>query len=150
MDHQIRPVHRSDVQSITTCVIAAYEHYTARIGKPPGPMLDDYAAIIEQHLVWVVCHGEHVVGLVVLIEQEDGILLDNVAVHPEYQGQGIGGQLMGFAEKKALALGYQELELYTHVKMTENIEIYRKLGYVEVERRIERGYERVYMCKRLI
>jgi len=137
MIHQIRPALASDVQSMTACVRAAYAHYTERIGKPPGPMLDDYAEVIEQHLVWVICSGEQVAGLIVLMEQEQGMLLDNVAVHPDYQGQGIGRQLMDLAEAEARRLGYHEIQLYTHIKMDENIEIYGKRGYVEVERRVE-------------
>ncbi len=45
--------------------------------------------------------------------------------------------------------GFAHLDLYTHEAMTENIELYRKLGYVETERRMEKGYRRVYMRKTL-
>jgi hypothetical protein len=33
--------------------------------------------------------------------------------------------------------------------MTENISLYRRVGFVETERVSEKGYERVYMTKRL-
>lgn len=33
---------------------------------------------------------------------------------------------------------------------TENIRLYQNLDYVEFERRRERGYDRVYMQKRLM
>lgn len=35
------------------------------------------------------------------------------------------------------------LHLYTNEKMTENLSIYPKLGYVEVGRRTENGFNRV-------
>ena len=39
--------------------------------------------------------------------------------------------------------------MYTHQRVAEYIAIYANLGYEEIERRIERGYPRVYMRKRL-
>ena len=45
--------------------------------------------------------------------------------------------------------GYSNIQLYTHEMMTENITIYSKMGYVEVARRSEKGYERMYMNKQL-
>ncbi len=145
----IRPAQTEDLEQITACVTAAYEHYIPRIGKPPGPMLDDYAEIVAQHSVWVAVAGDRVAGVVVLMEKADGILLDNIAVHPTYQGQGIGRRLMDVAEDAARRRGYAEIELYTHVKMAENVAIYEKMGYVETARRTVRGYARIYMRKRL-
>ena len=77
------------------------------------------------------------------------MLLDNVAVHPDRQGQGLGRQLMAFAENEAAKQEYSSLELYTHESMTENIGRYESLGYVETDRRTESGYRRVYMRKDL-
>ena len=139
----------ADAPQVASCVEAAYQHYIARIGKPPGPMLDDYVKIISQHLVWIIKHEGQVVGLIVLMEKEGGMLLDNVAVHPAYQGQGVGRRLMAFAEREARQRGFDDLHLYTHEKMSENLKIYEKLGFVETERRSESGYERIYMKKSL-
>lgn len=110
-------------------------------------MLEDYGEVVRRHRVFVLEHGGRVAGVVVLVRKEDGLLLDNVAVRPEYQGRGYGRQLIAFAEAEARRQGLAELELYTHERMVENIEMYRRLGYVETERRKERGYDRVYMRK---
>ena len=135
---------------IAGCAMAAYQHYIARIGKPPRPMLDDYAEIIDQHLVWVVKDGGRVVGFVVLVGQGIEMLLDNVAVHPDYQGNGLGKWLLAFAEAEAQRRGFSAITLYTHETMVENIKLYQKLGYVVTERRVEHGYRRVYMKKQLV
>ncbi len=145
----IRRAQPVDAKQVALCVAAAYQPYIARIGKLPGPMLADYAEIIAQHLVWVVEDKARIIGLVVLMQKTNGILLDNVAVHPEYQGLGLGKQLLAFAETEARQRGFTEINLYTHQKMTENINLYLKLGYVETERRTERGYKRIYMKKAL-
>jgi hypothetical protein len=41
------------------------------------------------------------------------------------------------------------VHLYTNEKMTDNLSIYPKLGYVEVARRTENGFNRVYFEKSL-
>jgi len=43
----IRPAGPEDVEAVRQIVRAAYGHYVARLGKPPGPMLDDYGQRIR-------------------------------------------------------------------------------------------------------
>ena len=130
-------------------VHAAYRHYIARIGKPPGPMLDDYAQRIADGQAWVLEDGGRIVGILVLEETPAGFLLDNIAVLPECQGKGHGRVLMEFAEAEARRRGFGEIHLYTHALMTENIALYRRIGFVETHRVSEKGYDRVYMTKQL-
>ncbi len=137
----------ADVTAIQRCVNAAYHPYIERLGKPPGPMLDDYERVVKQHHAYVAESEGEIAGLVVLIEQVSGILLDNVAVDPAHQGKGIGRQLVEFAETKARELGYLYLDLYTHELMAENIAMYKRMGYTETDRRTEKGFQRVYMRK---
>ena len=112
-------------------------------------MLDDYDRVVRDHRAYVVEEGGEVVGALVLIEKDGGLLLDNVAVLPSRLGEGIGRRLMEHAESEARRLGYGHLDLYTHERMTENTAMYERIGYVEVDRRTEHGLPRVYMRKRL-
>ena len=146
----IRPATPSDRAAVEEVVRAAYSIYIARIGKSPGPMLDDYAKLIADEAVSVFEVDGAIAGLIVLLPAPDHLLLDNVAVHPERQGGGIGRRLIAFAESEARRLGYRELRLYTHETMTENIALYRRLGFVEAGRGHEAGYDRVFMTKPLI
>ena len=52
-ESRIRPATAADVPAIAEIVDQAYRHYIDRIGKPPGPMLDDYAARVSEGAVWV-------------------------------------------------------------------------------------------------
>ncbi len=79
----------------------------------------------------------------------EGFLLDNIAVLPDWQGKGHGRALIEFAESEARRRGWQELRLYTHALMTENIALYRRIGFTETRRVSEMGYDRIYMTKRL-
>jgi len=86
----IRRARSSDATAMKSCVEAAYRHYIARIGKPPGPMLDDYSKVTQQHEAFVAEEKGEIVGVLVLVRQHSGMLLDNVAVHPDFQGKGLG------------------------------------------------------------
>lgn len=145
----IRPASPADRAAVEDLVRRAYQPYVARLGKPPGPMLDDYASRIDAGQVWVMQRGSGIVGVLVLDRSAGGFLLDNVAVAPEAQGQGLGRELIGFAEAQARRLGASSIRLYTHVLMVENVARYRRLGFVETGRGDENGYRRVYMAKRL-
>jgi GNAT superfamily N-acetyltransferase len=146
----IRQAVASDCAAIEAIVQAAYSGYVGRIGKPPGPMLDDYPKLIEAGAVSVLQEADGgITALIVLLAKSDHLLLDNVAVRPDRQGQGLGRRLIAFAESEARRLGHTELRLYTHEKMTENIALYGRLGFVETGRRREAGYDRLFMRKSL-
>ena len=76
-------------------------------------------------------------------------LLENVAVAPEAQGRGLGGALIRFAEEEGARRGFAKVILYTNVNMVANLSMYPALGYLEVDRRTERGLSRVYYEKPL-
>lgn len=144
----IRRAGPQDRAAVEAIVAAAYTKYIERIGKPPGPMLDDYAALIAAGAVslWTDPDGT-IAAVVVLQPGPDHLLLDNVAVAPDRQSRGLGRRLITFAEAEARRLGHAELRLYTHATMTENIALYRRLGFTETGRADQAGYERVFMTK---
>lgn len=145
----LRRAEPADVEAITGLVQAAYSPYIARIGKPPAPMLDDYRQVIADSEVHVALQGERVAGVLVLEREGDEMLLANVAVLPECKGQGIGKVLMHLCETRSRQVGCSAVRLYTHERMTENIAIYRTLGFVETHRAQEHGFSRVFMRKAL-
>jgi len=145
----IRPAQPEEADAIRDIVHAAYRHYIARIGKPPGPMLDDYARRVADEQAWVLEDADRIIGVLVLEQSDEGFLLDNIAVAPQAQGGGHGRTLIAFAEAEGRRRGYGEIRLYTHALMTENQALYRRLGFVETGRVTEKGFDRVYMTKRL-
>jgi GNAT superfamily N-acetyltransferase len=115
------------------------------MAKPPAPMQRDYGPSVEAGTTWVT--GTPIVAVLTLYPREDHLLVENVVVHPDAQGRGLGRVLMGFAEQEAARLGITRMALVTHEVMTENQAIYAHLGYTEVDRRAEDGYRRIYMEK---
>lgn len=145
----IRMATPADVAAIEQVVRTAYAKYVDRIGKPPGPMLDDYAARVAEGSVRVLEDAHGLAGILVLLPQAGHLLLDNIAVTPERQAEGIGRRLLAVAESEALQRGFDELRLYTNAAMHENLVMYAKLGWEEYGRAKQAGYQRVFFRKRL-
>lgn len=145
----IRLAITADVPTVARIVDDAYRHYIARMGRPPAPMLDDYAARVSAGVVWLIEDGDGIAGVLVLLPEADHLLLDNMAVAPGRQGTGLGRRLLGFAEAEAVRRGYTEIRLYTNAAMTENQRLYAAIGYQETGRGTDAGYQRVFMRKQL-
>lgn len=145
----VRPAEVADLCAVERIVSDAYRAYIERIGKPPGPMLDDYSAHVRNRAAWVAEIADKIVGVLILIDEADRLLLDNVAVDPGHHGRGIGRSLLNFAEQEAVRRGYREITLYTHAKMSENLAMYPALGWEETGRREQNGYQRVFFRKLL-
>ena len=144
----IRPARPEDADAIAQIVADAYRSYVARLGKPPGPMLDDYARRVADGQAWVLEEDGTLAGALVLEDTGGGaLLIDNVAVAPSAQGKGLGRALIAFAEAEARRRGCREVRLYTNVLMTENLALYGRLGFRETGRVSEKGFERAYMAK---
>jgi GNAT superfamily N-acetyltransferase len=91
-----------------------------------------------------------VVGAIVLKVTDEGFYVDNVAVRPPVKGKGVGRALLELAEAEALRQGDNSIYLATHELMTENRALYAQIGYVQYDRRVVSGYQRVLMRKTLM
>ena len=145
----IRAAGRFDLAGVQACVDAAFGPYVAAIGKPPAPMLADYAALIAEGRVHVLKAEQTVGGLIVLEPKPGHLFVDVLGVRPELQRHGIGRALMAFAESTARRRSLTEVSLYTHVLMTQALAFYERLGYRETARLMEDGYARVYLTRTL-
>jgi len=110
-------------------------------------MSSDYGALIREGLVWVAISDEKIDGVLVIRPAPESLLLENVAVAPANQGHGLGRALIRFAEHRAREVGLDEISLYTNTRIMENLALYSALGYVEVDRRSEDGFDRVFFRK---
>ncbi len=112
-------------------------------------MTDNYADVVRTHQVTVAERGPEVVGMVVLGVTPGGFVVDNVAVDPSHQRMGVGRLLLEHAEAEARRAGFDSIYLYTHERMTENLALYARIGYVEYDRRLHGDACLVHMRKQL-
>lgn len=144
----IRKADPADVTDIIACAHAAYGMYVERIGRKPAPMIADFAALVERGVVYIGKDAANqMCGFVVYYSRGDSVHLENVAVAPSQQGHGYGKLLVAFVEDQARDGGFSGVELYTNEKMTENQTLYPRLGYEEIDRRTEDGFNRIFYRK---
>jgi len=146
---KLRKANLSDIAGIQSCVNAAYSFYKDDNDLLPEPLFDDYHQKITSDHFLVIDNNTHIAAILVLVLKKSYLLLDNIAVHPNFQKNGLGRYLLDVAEIEALKLDYKEIQLYTNAKMTNNLQIYTHIGYSEFTRRQESGFHRVYFRKAL-
>ena len=113
-------------------------------------MTADYDRAVTEHVVELLEDEGKLVGLVELVPEDCFVMIENLAVEPGRQGQGVGGKLLRHAEDVALGLGHEEVRLYTNAAFASNIAFYASRGYAEYERgTIVPGSVTVFMKKRL-
>jgi len=142
----IRDATPEDSGSLKVCMESAYAPYLERMrGAHLPPMDVDYLSEIKNYPTWVVESEGSILGGLIMVFENDRASIANIAVNPKFQGQGIGGELMRFAESKARENNFAELRLATHILLDENISLYRHLGW-EVTGRDD---NRVFMKKEI-
>ncbi len=144
---QIRVATADDLADIQSCAHDAYAMYVERMGREPAPMVADVASQIELGQVQAAFFGSTFAGYVVFYSEGDHLHLENVAVAPPHAGKGIGKKLVAYVEQAACDKALAAVELYTNEVMTENLEMYPKLGYIEIERKQQDGFNRVFFRK---
>ncbi len=112
-------------------------------------MVADYAGHVARGEAYLLESGATVAGYIVTFPKQGGQFVENAALSPAFQGQGLGRKLLAFADDEARRHGFTRVFLYTNAKMTENLDFYPRLGYVETHRVHEDGFDRVYMTKEL-
>lgn len=69
--------------------------------------------------------------IIVTEAREDEYYLDSLAVHSNYQGQGIGTEMLTVFEHRAQELGHTQIMLLVDEENTSAKRLYKKLGYTE-------------------
>lgn len=86
-------------------------------------------------------NGE-IVGTVALINEKECYELSKMAVSPKYQGLKIGQKLMDKCIQFSKEQGWEKIMLYSNRILTPAINLYRKVGFEEVELEKDVYYER--------
>lgn len=95
---------------------------------------DPEKAVIDSYLSRSFCYqatqDERLVGVVILLPTRTRILeIVNLAVAEDWQDQGIGGQLLTFAETFARQNNYLSLEVGTGTTSFGPLRLYQKFGF---------------------
>jgi ribosomal protein S18 acetylase RimI-like enzyme len=149
-DGRIRLARPDDLPAIEALTEEAYRPYTELFDAPPIPVTEDYRPHIAADGVWLLESEGKVAGVVVLETAADHLMIFSVAVSPQFQGRGLGIELLRWAEERARAERLPEVRLYTNARMEKNIALYGAFGFTETGRRpnpMRPGWTLVDMAK---
>jgi ribosomal protein S18 acetylase RimI-like enzyme len=146
---EMRQATAADAGAIRDLTRQAYAKWVPLIGREPKPMTADYDQAVGKHRFDLLYVDGTLAALIETIHEADHLLVENVAVSPDFQGRGLGRKLMAHAEVLARELGFDEIRLYTNQRFVENIALYGRLGYrVEREEDVKVGVV-THMSKKL-
>lgn len=100
-----------------------FEYYTEK------PLQRTYFVAADQN--------DHVIGGIGIDcfpEMENCCELQKLYVAEEFQGDGLGYQLIGMFEEEARRLGYRKVYLETHSNLEKALHVYAKAGYAQIPR----------------
>jgi GNAT superfamily N-acetyltransferase len=147
----LRRATSADAASVKGLTRLAYAKWVPLIGREPKPMTADYERAVIEHIVDLYEHDGQLRALIEVIPMKDHLLIENVAVHPDHLGEGIGDRLLGHAEHQARSLGFNEIRLYTNAVFASNLAFYAKRGYTEYRREtFAPGVVAVHMRKAIV
>ena len=139
-----------DAAAIRALVRAAYAKWVPVLGREPRPMQADYEAAVREHDFDIAERDGAMIALIETMLRDDHLWIENIAVAPVAQGQGLGTLLLERTEAHARAAGRQELRLLTNGRMAANIALYRRVGFsLDKEEPFGDGTV-VYMSRRLL
>lgn len=87
-------------------------------------------------------YNDEIVGVIALINQKTYFELSKMAVLPKYQGLKIGLKLMNFCIEFAKNQQWKSITLYSHRSLVPAINLYKKIGFKEVEVEKDVHYKR--------
>lgn len=113
------------------------EPYDKEVLSNPKEYIIDHGGFI-----FFVKNKNKVVGTVALINQKTFFELSKMAITPEYQGLKIGHQLIKHCINFAKKQHWKSITLYSNRRLIPAINLYKKVGFIEVSLEENAHYER--------
>lgn len=73
-------------------------------------------------------------------EQEGGLYIGRVAVHPDWRGRGLAKRMIAMAEDEARRRGLPRMLLSTRLVLIDNRKLFAACGFVETSQEAHPGY----------
>jgi GNAT superfamily N-acetyltransferase len=121
----------ADASTVREITRAAYAKWVAVIGREPKPMTANYEQAVIDHVIDFLEEDGRPIALIEIIPESLHLLIENVAVLPDWQGRGVGSMLLGRAETIARSLQLNEMRLYSNAMFLTNISFYARRGFSE-------------------
>jgi predicted N-acetyltransferase YhbS len=129
----IRAARLADAPAIADVIRAAFEPYRGRLTPVPSA-LSETAATIAERLArgdgfLAEAGGRVVACILTAANSAEELSVGRLAVHPQWQGRGLGTRLMAVAEQMARGAGFRRMSLGVRLALTHNRALFEKLGF---------------------
>lgn len=139
MSHRvtIRPATAAELPALQDLEVAAGVLFRAigmtDVAEHPPPPLEAFEHARAAGRLWVIVGADDRPLGFVLVNLVDGAAhIEQVSVHPDQQGRGLGRALIDHVESWAAAQGLTALTLSTFRSVPWNAPYYARLGFVEL------------------
>jgi GNAT superfamily N-acetyltransferase len=133
----IRTAHRDELPILRDLEVAAGVLFRnigmTDVAEHPPPALEVFEQFREAGQLWVsVDDADKPTGFVFVKLVDGGVHIEQVSVHPDHQGHGIGRGLIEYVAVWAAEQGFPVLTLSTFRSVPWNAPYYGRLGFSEL------------------
>jgi ribosomal protein S18 acetylase RimI-like enzyme len=89
--------------------------------------------VLDRDTVFVAEIEQSAAGYVAVEDAEDVVRIEQLFVSPEHEGEGVGHQLLEWAEGYAISKGVRSLQVSVETDNERALDFYRRSGFVAVE-----------------
>ena len=130
---EVRPAQAVDAAAISAVIRCAFDAYRGRLQPTPSALSETEETIADrlakgQGFV-ADASGRTVACILTVANSAEELYVGRLAVHPEWQGHGLGTRLMGVVEEMARAQGFRRMSLGVRLALTGNRALFEKLGF---------------------
>lgn len=145
-----RPARIEDASFLSELAWAAYSKYSINMNKLPRPVYYNYHDLILKGDTFVALNNKNIIGMATLSLRDNYLLIQNIAISPQFQRKGLGKRFINYAKKISISKNISEMRLWTNEKMPGNLEMYISHGFQETHRQEIEGHRLIYLKKILI
>jgi ribosomal protein S18 acetylase RimI-like enzyme len=135
-----QPKYAKDFYDLNVAWLQKYfyvEPYDEKVLSNPKEYVLDAGGFI-----FFAKYNNEIVGVIALINQKTFFELSKMAVLPKYQGLKIGQKLVDFCVNFAKQQNWKSITLYSHRSLVPAINLYKKIGFIEIPVEENSHYER--------
>lgn len=145
MAFDIAPATPNLVEELVSIRLAAMKDSLQAIGRyDPLRARERFLCTFESENTKCMFDGDRMMGFYVLIAKSDHLFLDHLYIHPQYQGNGAGSQIIRRVKEVAVSSGLP-IRLGA-LKLSESNNFYKNHGFVLTH---QEEWDNYYECSPL-